>query len=220
MDSNNIVMIGEQQVELRQEQVSPLPEDGLLVRTRMSLISTGTECICYRGDLEEGTHWAGWVKYPFYPGYSNVGTVERVGEAVEGYEVGDRVFSTASHQQLHIVEPPVNKIPDYIADKSAIWSKLGTIAQTGVRRARLELGDRVVIIGLGPLGQLLTQYTRVMGAGEVLAVDPVESRLAVAAAHGATQTFAGTAADALPFVAGHTGGRLADVVFDATGHYP
>ena len=130
------------------------------------------------------------------------------------------MFSTASHQQLHIVEPPVNKIPDYIADKSAIWSKLGTIAQTGVRRARLELGDRVVIIGLGPLGQLLTQYTRVMGAGEVLAVDPVESRLAVAAAHGATQTFAGTAADALPFVAGHTGGQLADVVFDATGHYP
>ncbi|MDE0100188.1 MAG: zinc-binding dehydrogenase [Truepera sp.] len=219
MDSNNIVMIGKQQVELRQEEVSPLPEDSLLVRTRMSLISTGTECICYRGDLEEGTHWAGWVKYPFYPGYSNVGTVERVGEAVEGYEVGDRVFSTASHRQFHIVEPPVNKIPDYIADKSAIWSKLGTIAQTGVRRARLELGDRVVIIGLGPLGQLLTQYTRVMGAGEVLAVDPVESRLAVAAAHGATQTFAGTAADALPFVADHTGGRLADVVFDATGHY-
>ncbi len=58
-----------------------------------------------------------------------------------------------------------------------------------------------------------------MGTGEVLAVDPVESRLAVAAAHGATQTFAGTAADALPFVADHTGGRLADVVFDATGHY-
>ncbi len=153
MDSNNIVMIGKQQVELRQEEASSLPEDGLLVRTRMSLISTGTECICYRGDLEEGTHWAGWVKYPFYPGYSNVGTVEQVGEAVEGYEVGDRVFSTASHRQLHIVEPPVNKIPDYIADKSAIWSKLGTIAQTGGRRARLELGDRVVVIGLGPLGR-------------------------------------------------------------------
>ena len=98
MDSNNIVMVGRQQVELRQEEVSPLPENGLLVRTWMSLISTGTECICYRGDLDEGTHWAGWVKYPFYPGYSNVGTVERVGEAVEGYEVGDRVFSTASRR--------------------------------------------------------------------------------------------------------------------------
>ena len=219
MDSFNIVMTGKQQVELRQEEVPALPEDGLLVRTRMSLISTGTESICYRGEHEEGTHWAGWVRYPFYPGYSNVGTVEQIGAAVEGYRVGDRVFSTANHRQLHVVKPPLSKIPDHIGDASAMWSKLGTISQTGVRRAQLEMGDRVAVIGLGPLGQLIAQYARVMGAAEVLAIDPVASRLAVAAAHGATQTFAGSAADAASFVADHTGGRLADVVFDATGHY-
>jgi hypothetical protein len=79
MDSNNIVMIGKQQIELRQEEVSPLPEDGLLVRTRMSLISTCTECICYRGDLEEGTHWAGWVKYPLLSGQRGTGRAGRRG---------------------------------------------------------------------------------------------------------------------------------------------
>jgi 2-desacetyl-2-hydroxyethyl bacteriochlorophyllide A dehydrogenase len=219
MDSSNIVMTGKERVEVRQEKIPPLPEDSLLVRTRMSLISTGTECICYRGDLEEGTHWAGWVRYPFYPGYSNVGTVEQVGTAVEGYQVGDRVFSTTHHRQYHLVKPPLTKIPESISDASASWSKLGTIAQTGVRRAELTMGARVVVIGLGPLGQLLTQYTRVMGAEEVLAIDPVESRLAVAAAHGATRTFAGSAADAVEFVEDHTAGHLADVVFDATGHY-
>ena len=219
VDSYNIVMTGKEQVGLSLEEVPPLPEDGLLVRTRMSLISTGTESFCFRGEFEGGGHWARWVRYPFYPGYSNVGTVEQVGATVEGYEVGDRVFSTASHRQLNVVKPPVNKIPDHISDASAMWSKLGTISQTGVRRAQLEMGDTVAVIGLGPLGQLVTQYARVMGAEQVLAIDPVESRLAVAAAHGATRTFAGSAADAGPFVADHTGGRLADVVFDATGHY-
>ncbi len=219
VDSYNIVMTGKEQVGLSLEEVPPLPEDGLLVRTRMSLISTGTESFCFRGEFEGGGHWARWVRYPFYPGYSNVGTVEQVGATVEGYEVGDRVFSTASHRQLNVVKPLVNKIPDHISDASAMWSKLGTITQTGVRRAQLEMGDTVVVIGLGPLGQLVTQYARVMGAEQVLAIDPVESRLAVAAAHGATRTFAGSAADAGPFVADHTGGRLADVVFDATGHY-
>jgi threonine dehydrogenase-like Zn-dependent dehydrogenase len=58
-----------------------------------------------------------------------------------------------------------------------------------------------------------------MGAEEVLAIDPVESRLEVAEAHGATQTFPGSAADAGAFVADHTDGRLADIVFDATGHF-
>ena len=219
MGSNNIVLTGKQQVELRQEAIPDLPADGLLVKTRMSLISTGTECICYRGELEAGTHWAGWVQYPFYLGYSNVGVVEQVGSAVTGYQVGDRVFSTAHHRQYHIVKPPAAKIPAEISDESAAWSKLNGIAQTGVRRAELTMGAKVAIIGLGPLGQLLTQFARVMGAEEILAIDPVESRLAVAEAHGATQTFAGSAADAVEFVQAHTAGHLADVVFDATGHY-
>ncbi len=185
----------------------------------MSLISTGTESICYRGVLEEGSHWANWVKYPFHPGYSNVGTVEQVGAKVDGYAVGDRVFSTANHRQYSITKPPVTKIPDTISNESAIWSKLCTIAQTGVRRAQLTMGDKVVIIGMGPLGQLLTQYTRVMGAEEVLAIDTIASRLEVATAHGATRIFNGSAADAIPFVQDFTDGQLGDVVFDATGHY-
>ena len=58
MKSNNIVFTGKEQAELREDTLADLPDDSVLVRTQMSLISTGTECICYRGDLEEGTHWA------------------------------------------------------------------------------------------------------------------------------------------------------------------
>lgn len=219
MQSDNIVLIGKQQVELLREQAPTAPVGGLLVRTRTSLISTGTECICYRGEMDEGSHWAGWVQYPFYLGYSNVGEVVAVGEGVDGYQIGDRVFSSSNHRQYAAVSGKPAKIPDGVSDESAAWSKLATIAQTGVRRAELRMGARVVIVGAGPLGQLLTQYTCLMGASEVMLIDMVAGRLEVAMAHGATQVFSGSAADAVSFVEGHTGGELADVVFDATGHY-
>ncbi|MEM7126437.1 MAG: zinc-binding dehydrogenase [Chloroflexota bacterium] len=219
MESTNIVLTSKQHVELKKEPLPQLPEDSLLVKTRLSLISTGTECICYRGEHEEGSHWAGWVKHPFYLGYSNVGEVVEVGSTVKGYAVGDRVFATAHHREYHIVKPPTVKIPDGVSDESAAWSKLATIAQTGVRRADLSMGAKVAIIGSGPIGQLVTQYCRVMGAEEVMVIDFIADRLQIATDHGATQTFQGSAADAVPFVQDLTNGQLADVVFDATGHF-
>ena len=217
--SANIVLTGKQQVELKIEQAPEAPEGGLLVETRLSLISTGTETICYRSEMDDGSHWQGWVKYPFYLGYSNVGTVVELGKGTEGFDIGDRVFTTSNHRQYAAVGDGAVKIPEGVSDEAAAWSKLATISQTSVRRAELNMGARVVIIGAGPLGQLLTQYCRVMGASEVIVIDTIDSRLQVALAHGATQTFTGSAADAGPFVESHTDGELADVVFDATGHY-
>ena len=220
MESANILLTGKQRVELRHQPIPEVPADGLLARTQVSLISTGTECICYHGNHEPGSHWANWVnKYPFNLGYSNVARVEKIGSDVEGYEVGDRIFTTSNHHQWIAVKTPVVKIPDAISDEEAAWTKLAVITQTGVRRAQLQMGAKVAVIGSGPLGQLLTQYSRLMGAEEVLAIDPVEGRLEIARAHGATQCFNGSAADAVQFVESHTNGNLADVVFDATGHY-
>ena len=220
MTSTNIVLTGKQQVAIRSEDVPALSPGRLLARTRVSLISTGTESICYRGEMDDGTHWHNWVQYPFYPGYSNVAEVEAIGDGVAGFEIGDRIFSGSPHHQLPMVDADqAVRIPDNISDEAAAWSKLATIAQTGVRRAELGMGANVVIIGAGPLGQLLTQYVTVMGARQVLVVDPIESRLTMAQAHGATDIFCGSAADAATFVGDHTNGDLADVVFEATGHY-
>ena len=220
MTSINIVFTGKQQAELRAEPVADLAPDRVAVRTRVSLISSGTETICYRGESDPGSHWHNWVRYPFYPGYSNVGEIEQTGSEVTGFAPGDRVFSTSSHHQIAVASGVPVPIPGAVSDESAAWSKLATIAQTGVRRAQLAMGATVVIIGLGPLGQLLNQYARLMGAERVIAIDPLASRLQVAIDHGATHQFAGSAGDALPFVAELTDGLRADVVFDATGHPP
>jgi 2-desacetyl-2-hydroxyethyl bacteriochlorophyllide A dehydrogenase len=220
MTSTNIILTGKQQVELRSEDVPSLQRGELLARTQVSLISTGTESICYRGEMDENSHWQNWVQYPFYLGYCNVAKIEAIGDDVEGFEIGDRIFSPSNHRQLAVVDATqAIKIPDNISDEAAAWSKLATITQSGMRRAELGMGANIVIVGAGPLGQLLTQYARVTGAREVLVIDTVASRLELARDHGATNTFCGSAAEAVTFVADNTNGDLADAVFDATGHY-
>lgn len=95
---------------------------------------------------------------------------------------------------------------------------LGKITQVGVRAAQHVLGDTVVVIGLGLLGQLVVQYARLSGASEVIGIDTAPRRLEMAASHGATHTLNMTAEKAREAVFDLTGGRGADVVYDITGH--
>jgi threonine dehydrogenase-like Zn-dependent dehydrogenase len=78
----------------------------------------------------------------------------------------------------------------------------------------------VVVIGLGLLGQLVVQYVRLMGAREIIAIDIALMRLNMARAHGATQTLQMDVEAAREQVFDLTGGRLADMVYDVTGHSP
>jgi len=207
-------------VELVEQEV-PDPGPGqVLTRTLVSLLSTGTEMWCYRGEFDEETTWANWVRFPFTPGYQSVGVVVAIGEGVEGIEPGDRVFLTAGHVGYVVSDAgAVVKVPEDVSEEDAAWAALAFISQTGVRRANHSMGDTAVVIGLGPLGQMVVQYLRVIGLREILAVDTVPLRLDAALAHGATAAFCGSAADARDFVLQHTDGMLADVVYDVTGHY-
>jgi len=208
-------------VELREHDV-PDPGPGeILVRTVASLVSTGTEGLCLEGDFDLDSRWASATKYPQTPGYSNVGRVLKVGRGVAGLAEGDRVFTTASHRQFALVaadHPKSAKLPDHTADDDATWSWLAVVTQTGVRRAEHDMGETAAVLGLGPLGQLVVQYLRLAGLRAVLAIDPVQARLAVAAAHGASACFCGSAADAADFVAQHADGQGAHAVYDVTGH--
>ncbi len=219
MQSHNIVFTGKDAIEVRQEPVAPLGKGQILVQTARTLISTGTECICLGRLFESGTNWEDWVKYPFYPGYSNAGRVLEVGEGVETLKIGDRVACRWHHRQFFVHDASeAILIPDGVSDEAATWFGLATIVQNGVRRAEHVLGDTVVVIGLGLLGQLVVQYLRTFGAGHIIAIDTAPARLEMARAHGATHVFQGDVASARTEVERITGGRMADVVYDVTGH--
>ena len=211
MKSNAVVFTGGRQVSFAEIDLpNPAPNE-IALQTLVSLMSMGTEMICYRGESDPGSHWHNWVKYPFYPGYSNVGQVIKVGAEVEGFSEGDRVFCTASHRghvNLAGDEPGIIKIPEEVSRDDAVWCMLATITQTAVRQAEHVMGDTAVVIGCGPIGQLVTQYLKVMGLRSVLVIDRIQARLDIALAHGATASFCGSAADAKDAVLESADGEL------------
>jgi 2-desacetyl-2-hydroxyethyl bacteriochlorophyllide A dehydrogenase len=219
MSSRYVVFPRPGVVELGLEDV-PEPGPGeLRCEAITSLISIGTEGACLRGVFDPGTNWADWVRYPFRPGYSMAARVVGVGEGVAGFRDGDLVASWTAHSQRFLLPAEAaHRVPPGVSADEAAWTVLGSTTQLAVRRAGLELGERVGVIGAGLLGQLVVQYCAVAGARSVLVVDPAARRLEVALAHGATDALALDVAAARDAIAERTGGRLLDVVFDVTGH--
>jgi threonine dehydrogenase-like Zn-dependent dehydrogenase len=150
--------------------------------------------------------------------------VTEVGKEVAGLKAGDRIVYNAPHSQFFKFKPlPAYqaqswvKIPEGVSDEEAPWYGLACTTQLGVRRANLQLGERVGIIGAGLLGQLVTQYLHAFGARKIIVIDPVQMRLDMAKAHGATHTLAADVKQAEGPIREITGGELLDVVFDITG---
>jgi len=221
MQSLRVLFSDQHQVEVRTESVREPGPGEVLIQASKTLISTGTESIALARQFEPGSHWEQWVNYPVYPGYSLVGQVISIGNDVQGVCDGDRVGVRASHCQYVVTTPDrLYPVPDGVTDEDATWFSIANIVQNGVRRAEHVLGEAVAVIGLGLLGQLVVQYVRLLGAREVIAIDPAQRRLDLARAHGATVALAMDAQQAREDVLRLTDGAGADVVYDVTGAAP
>lgn len=220
MKSTYIVFPSPQNVRVEQEEVTGPGRGDILCAAESSLISIGTESFCLRGVFDPGTNWEAWVKYPFRPGYSMAARVIAVGEGVQGFHEGDRIAAWVAHQQYFKVSPEeAYPIPDGIDAEEATWAVLATTTQLGVRRAKLELGESVGVVGLGMLGQLVVQYLYLAGCRRIVAIDPFPARLEMARAHGATHTIATDVASARAEIEELTHGKMLDVVYDITGNH-
>jgi len=147
-------------------------------------------------------------------GYSAAGTVAEVGEGVEGFAIGDRVAcagaSYASHAEM--ISVPKNlcvKVPDEVEIEAAAFGTLGAIALQGVRLAAPTLGEAVVVIGLGLLGQITIQLLRANGC-RVFGIDTDTTKFDLARELGAEDCC--SPADARDVVEGWSRGRGADAV--------
>ena len=110
------------------------------------------------------------MERPMPLGYSAAGIVEAVGSETTAFKVGERVAVAgagyASHAEINAV--PANlaaAIPEGVSFEEAAYTTVASIALQGVRIARPELGDNVVVIGLGLIGLITVQLLKANGCG-------------------------------------------------------
>ena len=87
-------------------------------------------------------------------GYSGSGLVLDTGGNVSGINPGDRVaYAAQGHaEQVAPYSNHVVRVPDSVDLKHAAFATVGAIALQGVRRAKVEIGEWVLVYGLGLVG--------------------------------------------------------------------
>ncbi|HSL53349.1 MAG TPA: bi-domain-containing oxidoreductase [Pyrinomonadaceae bacterium] len=122
-------------------------------------------------------------------GYSAAGIVAAVAADVTEFQIGDHVACAgvgyASHAE--VLSVPKNlcvHLPETVSFESGAYGTLGAIALQGVRLAEPTLGESVVVIGLGLVGQLTVQLLKANGC-RVFGLDLDQSRVALALELGA-----------------------------------
>ena len=171
--------------------VSSLRPGHVLIRTRRTLISAGTERMLVdfgrASMIDKARQQPDKVRMvfdkvrtdglmaaidavrskldqPLALGYCNVGIVLDAGAGITEFKVGDRVVSNGNH--AGVVSVPKNlcaRIPDNVEDESAVFTVLGAIGLQGLRLAQPTLGETVVVTGLGLIGLMTVQMLRAHG---------------------------------------------------------
>ena len=204
----------------------PVPEPGggeLLVRTRAASLCNATDVHIWEASLGEELRPA----FPHVLGHERCGEVVALGEGVQGWQVGDRVGcwakmdgAFAEYDLLRPWEYPLVKLSDAVSDDAGSLLEFVGATLRALHSARLRPGEKVLVLGCGVQGLMLQQEARLLGAGRVVGVDVLPSRLQKArelGAHAAFDLSGHSFAGARDALRDALGGE-ADLVVDASGH--
>ncbi len=197
----------------------PLPPPGPSeVRIRHTVIGVNfIDVYCRTGYFD-------LLKPPGVPGMEAAGIIEAVGPDVRDYAIGDRVAYAcppvgAYAERRNMAPDLLVHLSDDISDETAASSLLKGVAASFLLHEvyRVKAGDTVLVhAAAGGIGQFLVQWAKRLGA-TVIATVSTDDKARVAKARGADHIIVysrDTFAEAVMRV---TGGRGADVVYDAVG---
>jgi 2-desacetyl-2-hydroxyethyl bacteriochlorophyllide A dehydrogenase len=231
-----LLLTGPRAIALAAYEDPPLQADQVRAAAIVSGISHGTEIALYRGaspfagkrfdvDLRLFEQDADREPYPMRPGYEWVGRVRSVGAEVSRIAIGDVVHATLPHRETHTVtiaddaSSPWLLVPAEFEPTRAALLQSAAIALQAVHDARLKVGDRVAVFGLGTFGLLAVQLAGLNGAGWIAAVDPIAGRRDLARAFGADCTLDPGRCDAAKEIKLAAGGSGVDVAIEFSGRY-
>lgn len=173
-----------QQVALR----TPGPTD-VVIATAYTSISAGTERMLLAGQMPHPM-----LQLPVVPGYETVGRVTAVGAEVDPAWLGRWVYVGGAHcyaginpawgGQAATLFTDVKRVTplDDVPPQQGVLLALAATALHGVRQLQAHVGQRVLVIGQGPVGQLAARLLMADGV-EVIVVDRAAVRLARSVAH-------------------------------------
>src|SRR5512138_3877101 len=215
-EATGVAFTAPRHVELRRVPV-PEPADGqVLVRTLWSGISSGTEMLAYRGEIDPDLPLdeaigalGGTFTFPFRYGYACVGRVERSRAVLSE---GQLVFAYHPHQDLFVVDVddvvPVDGVEPRLA---TLLPLVETALQVALDAGRV-LEEPVLVTGLGAVG-LTTSLLLQRAGARVTGVEPAAARRAVAASVGVPAV----APEAVGDVLAGTGPHGVPLVVEASG---
>jgi threonine dehydrogenase-like Zn-dependent dehydrogenase len=137
-----------------------------------------------------------------------------------GMAMGDLQGAQAEYVRVPQADLTLRKVPGdgELADEDVLF--VGDILTTGydaVRKAGIQPGDLVAVVGCGPVGLCTIMSALALGAGKVVAIDMVPDRRKLAESLGAI-AIDPKETDPEDVVRDLTEWRGADVVVDAVGH--
>lgn len=220
----------------------PLKAGEIRLRGLISAISHGTELNFVRGTSPfAGKYFDSRLRAfvagvnvddhdPDVLGYEIVSEVVEVGPAVSGIRTGDIVHSGTPHQDQTIVDTteqlqfgyPITVLPRGRPLEPALFISLGSVALQAIHDARIKIGDRVLVSGLGTIGLLTAQFAALSGASAIVVSDPIRERRELAATlvgTPITQIAASDGGNVGAEIKRAYGARGVDVAIETSGSY-
>ena len=149
---------------------------------------------------------------PLPLGYCNVGRVVAAGDGADGFATGDRVASNGHHAEYVCVPKNlVAHIPDNVSDEDAAFTVIGSIGLQGIRLCDPQLGETIVVVGLGLIG-MITAELLVANGCRVIGIDLDANKIAIAQKKGIIAVNPAEGTDTVKFVMEMTGNVGADGV--------
>ena len=212
---------------------SPLPapgEEEVLIKTRISAISPGTELLVYRGQFPPNLPVDAAIPalarpfgYPLAYGYASVGQVVEIGRSTKKELLDQLVFCFHPHEShFTIRQDQLIPLPDDIDSVDAVFLATMETAVNFLMDGRPIIGENVVVFGQGIVGLLTVALLSQLPLGNLVALDPYPLRRENAKIAGAPIVLDPDTPDVLDegskLLKSAVGGNGADLVYELSGN--
>ena len=217
-------------VEILQQPLRPLQPGEVLVHSLYSAISAGSEMLVYQGQvpidmaLDTGLDALKQkqASFPLQYGYAAVGRIEQAGTQVDPSWIGKPVFAFQPHASHFITTPSqLVVLPDQINPLAAVFLANTETAVNLVLDGNPQLGEKVIVLGQGIVGLLVSAVLARFPLGGLYALDRIAERRSRAITLGANMACDPGSTSELAALkktlSRESAGGGADLVYELTG---